>query len=58
MSKYINAEKMTKEEAIQKMNEMRRLARTCAQEVAIITSDEFERLKKIAYGEPIERKKS
>lgn len=40
---------MTKEEAIKKMQELRRSARTVAQYVEIITSQEFTKLKKIAY---------
>lgn len=40
---------MTKEEAIEKMQELRRSARTAAQYVEIITSQGFIELKKIAY---------
>ena len=42
---------MTKEQAAAKMREMRKTARTVAQEVEIITSYEFEELRKIAYPE-------
>ena len=42
---------MTKEQAAAKMRELRKMARTVAQEVEIITSREFEELRKIAFPE-------